>query len=164
MTNLKQAEQFILTKLNECCLFTHEDYAEGIPSGYAQSIFHIWDKQALRTKKLLRLNGLNDYIEFKPGQNSIYLFKQDYNNGYFWYDYANIYLILKNKYGITYQDINKIIRSILNDENQMSTKWRAATDNIILNTKESLIPFTNTHYASLVLNDDKKTLLKQFKL
>ena len=110
MINIK-ARNFILKKLNECSLFVHKNYPD--------SIFHVWDKQLIREKKLLRLAGKNEKIQFKPGKNSITLFEQDYQNKNFWYSFTHIYSILSKKYDLKSDDCNKLIKNILEDSNTM---------------------------------------------
>jgi len=120
MNNTEQIKNFILKKLNDCFLCTHKNYPNRISQRESENgLFHIYDKQLLRIKKLQRLSNQNE-ITFKPGQNSIVMFVQDYDNGYFWYNDENVCQFLKNKYNIKHKEINNIIKCILlNNDNKI---------------------------------------------
>ena len=105
MEKLEPAKHFILTKLNECFLFTYSDNLK--------RIYHIYDKQALRTKKLLRLSNSTEDINFQPNSKSIILLEQDYEKEFLWYDRFNIHKILNVKYYHNKQQIEDVLIDIL---------------------------------------------------
>ena len=120
MNNIEEAKNFILQKLNECFLFTNYSFPK--------RIFHIYDKQALRTKKLLRLLGGKE-ITFKPGKNSIILFEEMYDEKKFWTNPEIIKVSLS---------VNEVY-DLLNDILKENCNWNVLTPfeplYIIQNTK-----------------------------
>ena len=67
-------KEFFFKILNECYLVTNDSYPD--------SIFYIYDKQAIRQKKLNRI--LNRNITNFNIKNGELIFKQDYKNNVFW--------------------------------------------------------------------------------
>ena len=88
--------------LNECCLVSCKLYP--------QSIFHIYDIQVLRQKKLCRiLNknfGNNIIFKYKDIKDKI-IFEQDYNNHTFYISYTNFWSKLNVK---THEDRCNMIK------------------------------------------------------
>jgi len=122
MNNIEEAKKFILQKLNECILFTHEDYTHSIYYGY--------DKQLLRQKKLLRLSDKKEII-FKPDKNFIVLLEYDFKDRYFWLG-ENFYLILLKKYSIEPQQINNLFKDIW----KVNYTWKGVTWGVGVSRKE----------------------------
>ena len=102
---MTEAEQFLISKFNQCVCMTHEDYPE--------SIFHIHDKLFIREMKMRRVkNDYND-INLKITKDSIILFEQDYKNKWFNINYSKIWAILQLKYQLNHQQLQQIIKDTL---------------------------------------------------
>ena len=103
------AREFILNKMKESFLFRRSDSS--------QFIYYIWDRQAVREKKLCRL--INKEIEFKPGKNSMLLFEVNYKDNEFWFDNKKIYQVLKEKYLLNLQEVSDLFKDILKQDNKL---------------------------------------------
>ena len=107
--NKAAAKNFDLKKMNESFLFRRRSSS--------QFIYYIWDKQAIREKKLYRLTGKE--IDFKPGKNSILLFEEDYKYNEFMFDNKRIYQPLKEKYSLNLREVSDLFKELLKQDDKL---------------------------------------------